>query len=45
MLVFAPDCTRGFSRTEKDLGKIKAMWQHGLDHGRARAAEVRAYLE
>lgn len=45
VLVFAPDCTRGFSRTEKDLGKIKAMWQHGLDHGRARAAEVRAYLE
>ena len=45
VLVFAPDCTKGFSRTEKDLGKIRAMWQHGLDHGRERAEEVRDYLK
>ena len=44
VLVYAPDCTEGFSRTERDQVKIHALWQQGLDHARARADETTAYL-
>ena len=44
VLVYAPDCTQGFSRTERDVVKIHALWQQGLDHARQRADETTAYL-
>ena len=44
VLIFAPDSTEGFSRTERDVVKIHALWQQGLDHARNRADEVTAYL-
>ena len=43
LLLFAPQSTQGFSRVEKDVGKIRALWQDGYDQGRARAEEVRAF--
>lgn len=42
-MVFAPHSTRGFSRTERDVEKIRALWQDGCDQGRERLAEVRAF--
>lgn len=44
LLLFAPESTAGFSRIEKDVDKIRALWQSGYDHGKARAAEVRGFL-
>ena len=44
VLVYSPDSTQGFSRTERDVVKIHALWQQGLDHARARADETAAYL-
>ena len=44
VLVYCPDSTQGFSRTERDVVKIHALWQQGLDHARARADETTAYL-
>jgi predicted patatin/cPLA2 family phospholipase len=43
VLVLAPEDTKGFSRTEKDLGKIRALWQDGYFAGRAAAPAVRAF--
>ena len=40
-LVIAPDSTAGFSRTERDLGKIRALWQAGYFAGRDAAESVR----
>ena len=45
VLLFAPESTRGFSRVEKDVDKIRALWQSGCDQARKRADEVRAFLE
>ncbi len=45
VLVFTPECTKGFSRTERDVVKIHALWQQGLDHARARVDEVYAYIK
>lgn len=45
VLVFSPDCTEGFSRVERDVVKIHALWQQGLDHSLARTDEVRDYLK
>ena len=44
VLVYCPDSTQGFSRTERDVVKIHALWQQGVDHARARADETTAYL-
>ena len=44
VLVYAPESTQGFSRTERDVVKIHALWQQGLDHARERADEATAYL-
>ena len=44
VLVYAPESTQGFSRTERDVVKIHALWQQGLDHARERADETTAYL-
>lgn len=45
VLVFCPDSTHGFSRVERDVGKIHALWQQGLDHARGRIDQVWAYLK
>lgn len=45
VLLFCPDSTKGFSRVETDTDKIRALWQQGLDHARARTDEVLAYLK
>ena len=42
-LVIAPRDTRGFSRTERDTGKILALWQDGYFAGHAAAGAVRAF--
>ena len=44
VLIYSPDSTQGFSRTERDVVKIHALWQQGLDHARERADETTAYL-
>ncbi len=43
-LIFCPKSTRGFSRTERDLAKIRALWQEGYDEALARADEVRSFI-
>lgn len=42
--VLCPDDTRGFSRTERDVNKIRALWQQGFDHAGARMDALREYL-
>ena len=42
-ILLAPKSTQGFSRIEKDVDKITALWQDGYDLGRARAEEIRAF--
>lgn len=44
VLLFAPHDTQGFSRTERDVTKIRALWQDGYDAGMARLDEVRSFL-
>lgn len=44
-LIFAPKCTRGFSRTERDLDKIRALWKEGRDEAVARIGEERSFIE
>lgn len=44
LLILAPDSTAGFSRTERDVQKIRALWSQGYSHARAREGEVREYL-
>lgn len=41
VMVLAPESTAGFSRTEKDLKKIRALWQAGYFAGRDAAEAVR----
>ena len=43
VLVLAPNNTRDFSRTERDLHKIKALWQDGYDQAAARLDEIEAF--
>lgn len=43
-LIFAPKCTKGFSRTERDLSKIRALWKEGRDEAVARMDEVRSFV-
>ena len=44
VLLFAPHNTQGFSRTERDVAKIQALWQDGYDEGMERLDEVRSFL-
>ena len=44
VLLFAPESTEGFSRVEKDVEKIRALWQSGYDQAKVRAEEVRDFL-
>lgn len=43
ILLIAPETTEGFSRVERDLGKIHALWQDGYNKGAARSEEIRAF--
>ena len=45
VLLFAPKSTVGFHRTERDIDKIKALWQDGYDQGIARLNEVETFLK
>jgi len=44
LLVLAPDATEGFSRTERDVAKIRGLWRQGYGHATVREAEIREYL-
>ena len=43
VLLLAPKSTQGFSRVERDVGKIRALWQDGYDQGLARGGEIAAF--
>ncbi|MDD2956723.1 MAG: patatin family protein [Oscillospiraceae bacterium] len=43
VLVIAPKSTAGFSRTERDLEKIRSLWQDGYAAGHAAASGIRAF--
>ena len=43
VLVIAPESTAGFSRTERDLEKIRALWQSGYFAGRSALPAVREF--
>ena len=45
VLLFAPKSTVGFHRTERDIDKIKALWQDGYDQGIARLDEAETFLK
>ena len=44
IFLFLPYNTQGFSRTERNLEKIRALWQSGVDQVHAREKELREYL-
>jgi predicted patatin/cPLA2 family phospholipase len=44
IFLFLPYNTVGFSRTEKDLEKIQALWQSGVDQVHARREQLFDYL-
>lgn len=43
-LIFAPLTTEGFSRVERDVTKIRTMWEDGHHQAQKRMEEVRAFL-
>lgn len=43
VILLAPKSTQGFSRIEKDVDKIKALWQDGYDSARSKAGDIRAF--
>ena len=43
VLVLAPEGTTHFSRTERDLDKIRALWQDGYFAARRRMDEIRSF--
>lgn len=44
VMIFTPKNTEGFSRTEKDMEKIRALWRNGLEDVDRREAELTAFL-
>ena len=44
VLVIAPESTLGVSRVERDVSKLRALWQAGYDDAHRRMDEIRAYL-
>ena len=44
VLLLAPKNTQGFSRVERDVEKIRALWQEGYDQAKERMEEIRAFL-
>lgn len=45
VFLLAPQYTKGFSRTERDVEKIKALYQDGYDQTMAALGDLRAYLQ
>lgn len=45
VLVLEPENTAGFSRTERNLEKIRAMWQSGYSIGHAALERVRSFWQ
>ena len=43
VLVFYPQSTEGYSRTERDVEKIKGLYDNGMADGRSRIEEVREF--
>ena len=43
VMVITPEDTRGFSRTERDLEKIRKLWQDGYTAGRRNADGIRKF--
>ncbi len=43
VLLIAPKSTEGFSRVERDLDKIQALWKDGYDQGVAHSEEIRTF--
>ncbi|MPN59143.1 hypothetical protein SDC9_206863 [bioreactor metagenome] len=43
VLLLAPDTTAGFSRIERDVGKIKKLWRDGYEKALDRQEEIRAF--
>ena len=43
VIVITPESTEGFSRTERDVKKIRALWQAGYFAGRQAAEQVRLF--
>ena len=43
VLIFHPQSTEGYSRTERDVEKIKGLYDNGLADGRNRMQEVREF--
>lgn len=43
VIVLSPKSTKGFSRTEKDVSKIRALWKEGYDLGLERLDEIEAF--
>lgn len=44
VMIFTPESTEGFSRIEKDVVKIHALWNTGYQEGIARAEEFARFL-
>ncbi len=44
VLLLAPESTKGFSRVERDVQKIRALWQLGYDQAKERMEEIQAFL-
>lgn len=44
VLLLAPESTEGFSRIERDVNKIRAMWQSGYDQAMGRTEEIQDFL-
>ncbi|MCI8593696.1 MAG: patatin family protein [Oscillospiraceae bacterium] len=44
-LVIAPETTHGVSRIERDVKKLRLLWQDGYDMAASRLDEIRAYLQ
>ena len=44
-MIFAPLTTEGFSRMERDITRIKTMWEDGHHQGETRMTELLEFLE
>ncbi len=44
VLVIAPETTRGVSRTERDVEKLRLLWADGYQQAADRMEEIRAFL-
>jgi len=44
LLVIAPETTRGVSRTERDVEKLRLLWADGYQQATERMEEIRAFI-